>query len=251
MIKSITAKVNNRSITFVSSDGTNWYVSSVSPDAEGVYDVTLSVETDSGIVYTYSTNDAQFGEYLKLYVTNHDSRLIEYLPEFLREVMEFKALFETEDYEVDILYPSIESIFAEVIIMYCSEERLSQWEEALNIIPKGTVDERRYYVKSVLRGSGKLNEEKIKSIVDAFTGGEAIVTFGSSVITVKILPPNNGEVYRFPDVERALKPLVPAHLGLSVLRYYSTWADIKKNYADWNAVSQAEDWKEIRNYIAP
>lgn len=251
MIKTVEAVIDGKTIKFVSSDGKNWYVSSVSPDRAGVYSVSLTMTTDNGISYTYTAADAAFGEYLRLYVTNNMSRLIEYLPEFLREIKEFKELFEAEDYEVDILYPSIESIFAEALIMYCSEERLSQWERALGVVPQGTVDERRYYIKALLRGNGKLNEQKIKSIVDAFTGGEAIVSFNNSVIVVKILPPNNGEVYRFPDVERALKPLVPAHLGLSVLRYYSTWGDIKNNYADWNTVSQAESWQIIRDYIAP
>ena len=78
-----------------------------------------------------------------------------------------------------------------------------------------------------------------------------MVSFENSVINVKVLPPNNGEVYRFPDVERALKPLVPAHLGLSVMRYYSTWGDIKNNFGSWDTVERSENWNEIKNYIAP
>lgn len=251
MIRSVTATVDGKLITFVSSNERDWYVSSIAPATEGVYPISLSITTDNGLEYTYSADDADFGEYLKLYVTNHDSNLIKYIPPFLRKIKEFKAIFDAEDMQINILYPSIESIFAEAIIMYCSEARLIEWEKALGIIPTGTLEERRYYVKAQLRGSGKLNEAKIKSIVEAFTGGDALVTFANSVIDVKVLPPNNGEVYRFPDVERALKPLIPAHLGLSVVRFYSTWGDIKNNYADWNTVAQATNWSAIKNWIAP
>lgn len=177
--------------------------------------------------------------------------LIEYLPQYLQDIKEFNIIFDSEDIQLDILFPLIESIFNERLIMQCSEERLSQWEKALGATPKGTVEERRYFIKALLRGSGKLNENKIKSVVEAFTGGETLVSFENSVINVKVLPPNNGEVYRFPDVERALKPLVPAHLGLSVMRYYSTWGDIKNNFGSWDTVKRSENWNEIKNYIAP
>lgn len=251
MIKTITAKIDGQVVTFASSDGVNWYVTSVSPDTEGVYPITLSITTDKGGSYTYTTDDAEFGKYLELYVTNHKSNLIEYLPSFLQEVREFKALFDPIDKELNILYPIIENLFAEAVIMYCSEDRIKEWEKALKIVPLGTIDERRLYLKALLRGSGKLNEAKIKSMVDAFTGGDAIVTLENSIITVKVLPPNNGEIYRFPDIERALKPLIPAHLGLSVVRFYSTWADIKSNFTDWNAIAESADWNAVKNWIAP
>lgn len=251
MITNITAKIDGNLITFVSSNKRDWYVSSVSPNTEGVYPITLTINTDNGLVYTYSADDADFGEYLKLYVTNHESNLINYLPHIFRKSQDFKAICDIEDDEVNILYPTIDSIFADSLIMYCSEERLSEWEKALKIIPTGSLDERRYFLKASLRGSGKLNEAKIKSIVEAFTGGGSIVTFEDSTIHVKILPPNNGEIYRFPDVERVLQPLIPAHLNLSVVRYYSIWDNIKTNYASWNTVSQATDWNAIKNWIAP
>ena len=253
MIQNVTAKIDGKLITFVSTDGRNWYVSSVAPDTAGVYDVSLTLTTDRGVSYTYTPDMEAFEAYLRLYVTNRTSDLMKYVPHVYRKFDEFKTIMDAGDLELDLLYPAIESIFTDSIIMYCSEERLSEWEKALSIIPTGTVEERRYFVKAFLRGSGKLNEAKIKSIVEAFTGGDAIVTFieKESLIDVKVLPPNNGEVYRFPDVERALKPLISAHLQLSVTRFYSTWGDIKNNFADWNAVMQFTNWDEVRNWIAP
>lgn len=251
MIKTMTARINNQIITFTSSNGVDWYVTSVAPDKEGVYPITLTVTTNNGVVHNFTTDDAEFGKYLNLYVTNRSSDLMKYLPHYLHEVFEFRELFKAADDEIDILFPYIESIFAEAIIMYCSEERIKEWEKDLHIVPTGTLDERRLFIKATLRGSGKLNEAKIKSVVDAFTGGDAIVTFDDSTITVKVLPPDNGDAYRFPDVERALKPLVPAHLGLSVVRHYSTWTNIEQNFNSWGTAAQLTDWNEVKNWIAP
>lgn len=177
-------------------------------------------------------------------------KLINYVPPVYKNFDEFKAIFKAEDGEVNALFSAIDSIFFEDFIMTCSEERISEWEKALHIIPTGTLEERRYFLKAFTRGGGKLNEEKIKSIVEAFTGGDAIVTFADSTINVRVLAPTNGEVFRFPDVERALSPLVPAHLDLTVERYYSTWGDISENFADWGAVAQLEDWEAVMNWLS-
>lgn len=253
MIQNVTAKIDGKLITFVSTDGKSWYVSSVAPDTAGIYDVTLTVTNDKGVSYTYTPDNEAFEAFLTLYVTNRTSDLMKYVPPVYKAFDEFKTIMEAGDLELDLLYPAIESIFTDSIIMYCSEERLIEWEKALGIVPTGTLEERRYFLKAFMRGTGKLNEAKIKAIVEAFTGGDAIVTFNAStsIIDVKVMPPNNGEVFRFPDVERALKPLIPAHLGLSVTRFYSTWADIKNNFTDWNAVMQFTDWNEVKNWIAP
>lgn len=177
------------------------------------------------------------------------SDLMRYLPDFLHDVEELKKILSTEDSEIDLLEPDIDEVFPEKLIMECSEERLSQWEQVLGVEPQGTVEERRYYIKGILNSDGKLNEDKIKDIVASYTGGEAIVTLTGSVIKIQVLPPPNGELYRFEDVERTIKPLKPAHLGLTVERFYSTWGDIKKGFADWAAVKAMDDWQAVKEYI--
>lgn len=176
--------------------------------------------------------------------------LINELPSYWHEVPEMKELQRViqklfEDIEIES-----DKILLDTFIDTASEERISEWEKCLTVIPKGTLEQRRLYLKAVIRGFGKLNEEKVKSIVNALTGGGAIVIFEAGVITVKVLPPNNGEVYLFPDIERALELRKPAHLGLNVVRYYSTWDIIENRFTTWGEIkSHFEDWEEVRNYI--
>lgn len=144
---------------------------------------------------------------------------------------------------------SMEQIVSNTFVDTMTEERISQWERWLAIIPEGNVEQRRLYLKSVLRGSGKLNESRIQTIVNALTGGAAVVSFADGVVTVQVLPPGNGEIYLFTDVERALLPKIPAHLGLKVIRFYSTWQDIADSFDSWGDIANNfGTWKEVYNY---
>ncbi|MBQ2776514.1 MAG: DUF2313 domain-containing protein [Peptococcaceae bacterium] len=176
--------------------------------------------------------------------------LIDELPSYWHEVPEMQELQRVIQKLFEGIETESDKILLDAFIDTASEERISEWEKRLTITPTGTLEQRRLYLKAVIRGFGKLNEEKIKSIVNALTGGDAIVTFEAGVITVRVLPPNNGEVYLFPDVERAIEPRKPAHLGLSVVRYYSTWDIIENRFATWDEIkAHFEDWEEVRNYI--
>lgn len=178
------------------------------------------------------------------------ANLIRYIPEFVQDVLEYQKIFNAENPEFDLMGAGIDSIFPESLIMDCSEERIIEWEEALGITPQGSLTERKYYILGVLNGGdGKLNEALIKRIVYSFTGGDCEVSIAASAILVQVKPPNNGELYRFDDIERALRPKVPAHLGLTVKRFYSTWGDIKNNFASWATVSAMDDWRAVKNWI--
>ena len=69
---------------------------------------------------------------------------------------------------------------------------------------------------------------------------------------VQVLSPDNNKDYRYDDIFRALKPMVPAHIKLLVIKYFATWEDIRNNFADWNAIAaNMADWQAVKNYIPP
>ncbi len=176
--------------------------------------------------------------------------LIKELPPYWWEIPEMVSIQNALQSELIELESGFDRIIWDTFIDTASEERISQWEKRLSIVPMGSLEQRRLYLKSVIRGFGKLNEEKIRSIVNALTGGDAIATFEDGVIIVKVLPPNNGSVFLFPDVERSLEPRKPAHLGLRVVRYYSTWGVIANRFADWQEVEEHFDnWSGVKNYL--
>lgn len=153
--------------------------------------------------------------------------------------------------ELDELTAVIDKTYLDARILTATAERLTEWENDIGLASKGrTLDQRRQFILSLLRGTGKLNEAKIDSIVNSFTGGRAISTFRDGTLTVKVLPPNNGEIYVFNDVEKSLSVRIPAHIGLSVDRFYSTWGDIKNDFTSWADVRDSfQDWSAVKNYI--
>lgn len=178
------------------------------------------------------------------------ARMMDYLPKYWHESPQMQRILESDGLEVDRLLNVIVSIYTDAFILSAGESRIMEWEQDLKIVPTGTLEQRRLFVLSKLSGQGKLNEGTIKTIVKAFTGGDCIVTFENSEIRIKVLPPNNGEVYLFSDVERSIKPRKPAHLGLVVERYYSTWGDIKEQFGGWASLSNGKvDWKAVYHHI--
>lgn len=231
-----------------------WVKLATAPGTPGTYHAVLTVIKDNGLMTVYTNTDEDIGGLLEVIVTDGSisgNRMMNYLPRYWWENVEMKQILQAQGFSIDILLKELQRIFTDAFIMTASEERVSEWELDLEIAPNGrTLEQRRQYVLSKLRGVGKLNEEKIKGIVYAFTSGGAIVTFSDSTIWVKVLPPNNGGTFLFPDIERTLKPMIPAHLGLNIKRYYSTWGDIRDNFVSWDDVySYNNDWNAVRNFI--
>ncbi|WP_304542259.1 putative phage tail protein [Desulforamulus aquiferis] len=231
-----------------------WEKLATAPTYGGVYPITITLLADNGSVTVIGSDDPELGKLLQLIVQGKSiagQRMLEYLPRFLQDVREIQTILESEGHEIDRLRDNIQLVINDAYIMSASETRIQQWEQRLKITSVGNLNQRKAFLLATLRGQGKLNESKIKTVVNAFTDGDAIVTFQNSVLDIKILPPDNGDVYLFPDVERALRPRVPAHLGLSVRRWYSTWNDIKLNFADWSIVASYGTWQNVKNYIPP
>ncbi len=182
---------------------------------------------------------------------NTFKKILNYLPLYWHPNLEMIEILKTAADELDELRASMQIIYTDAFILTASEKRIAEWEQNLYIQPTGTLEQRRLYILSKLRGSGKLNEAKIKNIVSAFTeGGGSIVTFANSTINIKVLPPNNGEIFLFPDIIRSIKPRKPAHIDLVVERYYSTWNDIKTQFINWQDLyDNKADWAAVKNHI--
>ena len=179
------------------------------------------------------------------------SQLMRLLPGYWQNSPEMNALQEALGGELDKFNSAVDAAYLDARIMTASADRITEWEQDLGVLPEGrTLEQRRQFIISIFRGTGKLNEARIKNIVNAFTGGSAIVTFKDGTLTVKVLPPDAGESYMFPDVEKALSIRVPAHLALQVVRYYSTWNDIARDFATWDDVRNSfANWNAVKNYI--
>lgn len=249
-MKYVKVMINNEDIYLEELSDGIWSVLSEAPSYPGAYPITVTVESNGGTITIVGDDDAELGAFLKLLVTGEPRhQLMDYLPPYLQNSTIFKAIMKTEGIELDRLQDSIQVIIDDAYILTATEARIEEWEKALGIIPTGTLAQRKSYIISILRGQGKLNESRIKSIVEAFTGGDAEVTFASSTLTVKVLAPALGDVYLYPDVERSLRAKIPAHITLVVQKYYSTWEGVSTNFGSWTDVAAFADWTALKNYV--
>lgn len=238
-------------------DGT-WLVTNRAPLSAGDYVMTITLVTEAGQEIVVDTTDEELLKAVTLLVRDGTSeagnRMLDYYPEVIKKIEEFKAITYSEGFEIDFLKSDIRMIVNDAWLLTMGEGRIVEWEKMLGLSPASdeTLEDRRDKIVAVIRGKGKLNTALINSIVGAFTnGGTATSYIKDSVLYVKINPPGESKQYKFSNVEEALRRVVPAHLGLVVTRNYSTWGDIKDQYGSWERISQLENWDELRMYVSP
>ncbi len=184
-----------------------------------------------------------------------------YIPDFISETKQLKTIFDIENKDFDNLYFQIEKIKSDAFITTASDDAIVRLEDFMKIKGLGTLAQRKSYLISMLQKGNKLNENSVKNIANAITGSNCIVTFfgsdessnpapGHGLLRVQVLSPDNSKDYRYEDISRSLKPLVPGHIQLLVIQYFSVWKDIKSNFADWNAVASMNDWESVKSYIS-
>lgn len=188
--------------------------------------------------------------------------LLSYLPGHLQEISEFAKICETENIEFDELKAAMTSAQDDMYILTASEAVIIRLEQFFSIKGEGTLEQRKSYILALQAQIGKLNEAKIKEITNTIAGAGCNVTFfdekealnpypGYGTLRVQVLSPDNNKDYRYADIERTLRPLIPGHIRLKVEKYFATWQDVKDTFASWQTVSQMASWGSVRQYIPP
>lgn len=179
-------------------------------------------------------------------------RMLNYYPEVIKKIQEFKAIAHTEGYEFDELKLHSDEVLNNAYLLTMDETRIAEWEKILGIRPieNSTVEDRRETIIARIRGQGKLNTEMINIIVNTFTGGTANSWIKDSTLYVEITPPPKNKQYRFENVEQELAKKVPAHLGFKVSRNYYTWEETKNKFTTWNDVKSSFDkWEDVLLFV--
>lgn len=182
----------------------------------------------------------------------YKERMLNYYPQVIREIFEFRAIIEAESEQMQAQSDGRDAVMNQSYLPTMGEVRIKQWEKALGITPiqDSSLDDRRDTVIARIRGQGKLNEALISSIVNAFTGGKAKSWVENSTLYVEITPPSDNKQYQFANVEQELNKKLPAHLGLSVNRSYIDWNKIKTTFTTWQNVKDGFDtWEDVYLYV--
>lgn len=171
-----------------------------------------------------------------------------YLPIILQDIAEYEALSSAETSIITDLEAKTNQIVEDSFLSTMSETRLAEWENALGIIPSNTsIAQRRSVVLSRFRGTGKLNKTLIQAMVNAFTGGSAVITFEDGILKVSVSPPSSTFLdFSVDELTKELYKRKPAHLLMNVELAFITWEQLKNSFSSWGDIrDNFGDWSEV------
>lgn len=166
--------------------------------------------------------------------------MFDYLPKFYEEYRESRAILQAEASELEQLHIDIDDVLAQFYIDTATWGLALWWEPFVGIKPDETkpVDERRSVVKSKLRGVGTVTVELIKNVAESFANGEVEIVDDSANATVNVkfvgemgVPPS------LPDIQKALRDIIPAHLAINYQFTYASYDELRTNYATYTALA--------------
>ncbi|BCK01402.1 putative phage tail protein [Anaerocolumna chitinilytica] len=262
MINYIKYTVDGKTYSLIDNGNGTWSKDALAPSVAGNYSLVIEIN-ENGQSTFINADDSRYNLYLEVIASaDRVTNLKKYMPDFLYQIKEIKTTIDAQNLELDIIYAVKEGVKSDLFIKTASNDAITREENFLGIKGQGTLEQRKNYILSLKHKGNKLNESTIKNVASAISGSDCLVTFfasaeignpypGYGVLRVRVLSPDNSKDYRYEDIERALKPLVPAHLRLIVIKYFALWQDAKNNFADWRAVKTFTNWEAVKNYIPP
>jgi len=180
-------------------------------------------------------------------------RLLSYLPRFYELSPVMSGLMQSQEQETDALQTAIDSVLDQQFINTATWG-LGLWEQQLGLPtdPAKPFDQRRSVIKSKLRGVGTVTAALIKSVAEAYDGGEVAVVEEHGTYTIKVtFIGNRGVPANLGDLENALRDIIPAHLGVRFEFTFLTFGELSAaglTFAQLDAAkltfAQLEVWKQ-------
>ena len=261
MIDYIKYIVDGVTYSLIKSGDDTWSREENAPSVAGNYLLTLIISED-GAVTTINSSSSLYEAYLNIIVETERAVYLEnYVLDFIAETDQFISIFNIENESFDDLHAEIEKIKSKAFITTSYSDSITKTEEFLNIKGLGTLDQRKSYLISLNQKGNRLSESTIRDIANSISGSDCIITFfgsdesdnpisGYGLLKIQVLSPDSTKNYRYTDISRALVPLVPSHIKLSVIKYFATWQNINDNFADWTVVSAMSNWQAVSEYMS-
>jgi hypothetical protein len=142
-----------------------------------------------------------------------DRKLINYLPEVLRNFREFEKTFETEAPEFEKLQKNLSNVLKDFFVQDATERGVLRWEKLLKIVPKVTdsLDDRKFKIITKIIKQLPYTHRRLNYLLEGFCGDEYSLQIEHDLykITVRI---NLTVKNNFNDVQNLLETMVPANL---------------------------------------
>lgn len=161
-----------------------------------------------------------------------DRKLINYLPEVLRNFREFQKTFEAEEPEVQKVYEELSKVLNDLFIEDATERGIKRWEKILKIIPKATdsLEDRKFRITTYITRKLPFTLRALEQMLETLCGKgnyDVELRHNQYEIEVKI---NLADKNNITDVLSLLEIVIPANL-IQILKSYLTVRSTVPKYA--------------------
>jgi hypothetical protein len=161
-----------------------------------------------------------------------DRKLINYLPEVLRNFREFQKTFEAEEPEFENLQDELSKVLDDLFVEDATERGVKRWEKILKITPKATdsLEDRKFRIIIYITRKLPFTLRTLGQMLETLCGKnnyEIELRHNDYEIEVKINLADNNNIM---DVLSFLKIVVPANL-IQILKSYLTVRSTVPKYA--------------------
>ncbi|MEK4477208.1 putative phage tail protein [Paenibacillus sp. FSL R7-0048] len=173
--------------------------------------------------------------------------LMQYLPDYYKDVREMEKLQETIGLEIGGLKLGTIDVLDQAFVETATVS-LGRWEAelGLNIDSSKSYATRREMIKAKLRGNGTTTPEMIQRTASAFSGGVVEVKevpeeyrFEIHFVSTLGIPPNMAGLIQI------IEEIKPAHLAYEFVFSYTWWDSVKA--LTWES-AHSKTWNELRTY---
>lgn len=168
---------------------------------------------------------------------------IDHVPEFLREIIEIKALGNAIQISMAKFYDAMDELVSNQYPDTMSAVIVERWEKILNLSTpiNGSLESRRQAIKAKLLTKPPINLQTLKAVIEAYLGVGVNCSLLEKPYTINV-------TYRgltsIPDLEplyQTIYELIPANMALEIAYAYIKWQEILEMQKIWEKVKE-KDW---------
>lgn len=158
------------------------------------------------------------------------------LPDRLQDIVEFGALADAVNPELDALSAAIGTMAANKAISTADTDGLARWEAILGVSTplSGTLKSRREALKARLMTKPPINMETLRNIIETYMGVPVEIDLADSVVSV--LYRGTAKVADLRPLYATLYETIPASLLVEIAYKYLLWAEMDAQGLDFDAL---------------
>lgn len=176
-----------------------------------------------------------------------DRQLIDYLPSYMQEYKEIKAIMDAEQFGVESTWSDTEDVFNNQFVQDATEKGIARYEKIFGITPKSiyTLEERKFNVLARMNEQLPYSMKQLHSALASLCGEDGYtlqLDADAYKLTVKLALGNDNNVEA---VEQLLYKMLPANI-VSVVAMFNTYLIVSAFTHDYLSTYT---YKEVREAI--